>query len=197
VRSTNHALGVRKVDFRAYLHKSCLTIAEIASFLISFKAHANRAYQCVCFQVRIFPFTPGGLNQGHLVRRSNLDSEGATVSDNLKTNVSDNAAGAIAYITMFPALIFLFLPPYSKSPYIRFHAWQSIVLDIVLSLVILVLNLMLAPSLMAGGPFFFTVTQLIWGLWILVWVLCAVGALSGRRFKLPLIGALAERLTRA
>jgi uncharacterized membrane protein len=118
------------------------------------------------------------------------------VSENLKTSLSDNAAGAIAYITLFPALIFLFLPPYNRSRYIRFHAWQSIILDIVLSMIILVLDFMLAPSLMAGAPFFFTITQLIWGLWILVWVLCAVGALSGRRFRLPLIGALAERLTR-
>jgi uncharacterized membrane protein len=118
------------------------------------------------------------------------------MADHHKTNVSDNAAGAVAYITLFPALIFLFLPPYSKSSYIRFHAWQSIILDIVLGLVILVLDYMLAPSLTATAPFFFTLTQLIWGLWILVWVLCAVGALGGRRFRLPLVGALAERLAR-
>jgi uncharacterized membrane protein len=118
------------------------------------------------------------------------------VSGNLKTNFSDNAAGAIAYITLFPALIFLFLPPYNKSSYIRFHAWQSIILDIVLSMIVVVLDFMLAPSLMAGAPFFLTLTQLLWGIWILVWVLCAVGALSGRRFRLPLIGTLAERLTR-
>jgi uncharacterized membrane protein len=125
-----------------------------------------------------------------------LSLEAAAMPDNFKTNVSDNAAGAVAYITLFPALIFLFLPPYSKSSYIRFHAWQSIILDIVLGLIILVLDYMLAPSLMAAGPFFFTLTQLIWGLWIMVWVLCAVGALSGRRFRLPLIGSVAERLAR-
>ena len=59
------------------------------------------------------------------------------MADNLKTSVSDNAAGAVAYITLFPALIFLFLPPYNKSSYIRFHAWQSIILDILLGLIIL------------------------------------------------------------
>jgi uncharacterized membrane protein len=141
-------------------------------------------------------FSRGGLKQEHPVRQFNLYARGATVADNLKTSVSDNAAGAVAYITLFPALIFLFLPPYNKSSYIRFHAWQSIILDILLGLIILVLDYMLAPSLMGAGPFFFTLTQLIWGLWILVWVWCAVGALSGRRFRLPLIGAVAERLAR-
>jgi len=136
------------------------------------------------------------LNREHPAVPSNLDSKGATVSDNLRTSVSDNAAGAVAYITLFPAVIFLLMPPYCKSAYIRFHAWQSIVLDVLLGIIILVLNFMLAPTLLAGASFFFTLTQLIWGLWILVWVLCAVGALSGRRFKLPLIGSLAERLAR-
>ena len=118
------------------------------------------------------------------------------MSDNLRTSMSDNAAGAIAYITFFPALVFLFLPPYNKSSSTRFHAWQSIILFVGLGIVIFVLDYMLAPSLMAEAAFFFTLTQLIWGLWILVWVLCAVSALSGRRFRLPLIGSLAERLAR-
>jgi len=116
--------------------------------------------------------------------------------DNIRIGMSDNAAGAVAYITFFPALVFLFLPPYSKSSNIRFHAWQSIILNIVLVMINFVLDYMLAPSLMAGASFFFTLTQLIWGLWILVWVLCAVSALSGLRFRLPLIGSLAERLSR-
>jgi uncharacterized membrane protein len=116
--------------------------------------------------------------------------------EKVRTNVSDNAASAIAYITLFPALIFLFLPPYSKSVPIRFNAWQSIFLDIVLVVASLVLELVLAPTLLVGTTFLFTLAQLLYGVWILLWVMCAVGALSGRRFRLPVIGDLAERLAR-
>ena len=44
--------------------------------------------------------------------------------------LSDNAAGAIAYITIIPAIIFLVMPPYNQSPTVRFHAWQSIFLNV-------------------------------------------------------------------
>jgi uncharacterized membrane protein len=118
------------------------------------------------------------------------------VSDPVQTNVSDNAAGAVAYITFFPAIIFLLLPPYNKSLSIRFNAWQSIFLDIVLIVINWAMEYLVAPTGWVGVSFFFTLTQLIWGLWILVWVLCAVGALSGRRFKLPLVGSVAELLAR-
>jgi uncharacterized membrane protein len=30
-------------------------------------------------------------------------------------------------------------------------------------------------------------------LWLLVWILCVLKALNGKRFRLPIIGALAER----
>jgi uncharacterized membrane protein len=29
--------------------------------------------------------------------------------------------------------------------------------------------------------------------WVLVWAFCAIKALNGKRFKLPIFGALAER----
>ncbi len=47
------------------------------------------------------------------------------------SGLSDNAAGAIAYLTFIPAVCFLIMEPYNKNSYIRFHAWQSIMLFIV------------------------------------------------------------------
>ena len=44
--------------------------------------------------------------------------------------LSDTAAGALAYITFIPAIIFLVMPPYNTKPFIRFHAFQSIGLAI-------------------------------------------------------------------
>ncbi len=47
-----------------------------------------------------------------------------------QSGLSDNAAGALAYVTVIPAIIFLIVEPYNKNPYIKFHAWQSIFLGI-------------------------------------------------------------------
>ena len=45
-----------------------------------------------------------------------------------QTGLSDNAAGALAYVTIIPAIIFLIVAPYNTNSYIRFHSWQSIFL---------------------------------------------------------------------
>ena len=47
-----------------------------------------------------------------------------------QSGLSDNAAGALAYVTIIPAIIFLIVEPFNKNPYVRFHAWQSIFLGI-------------------------------------------------------------------
>ena len=52
------------------------------------------------------------------------------MSEATPTGLSDNAAGALAYITIVPAIVFLVMPPYNSSSYVRFHAWQSILLNV-------------------------------------------------------------------
>ena len=111
-----------------------------------------------------------------------------------QTGISDNAAGALAYLTIVPAIVFLVLPPYNASPFVRFHAWQSIFLNIAAIVVSIILSACLAFSLVFGGVLFLALSRLIWIFWLLIWVLCAVNALNGKRFKLPVIGPIAERL---
>ena len=41
-----------------------------------------------------------------------------------QSGLSDNAAGALAYVTFIPAIIFLIVEPYNKNSYIKFHSWQ-------------------------------------------------------------------------
>ena len=38
--------------------------------------------------------------------------------------LSENVAGALAYFTILPAILFLFLEPYRKNLFVRFHALQ-------------------------------------------------------------------------
>jgi uncharacterized membrane protein len=119
--------------------------------------------------------------------------KGIFMSEPKSSVFSDNAAGAIAYITFLPAVAFLILVPYKKSPFVRFHAWQSVYLNFLTWIVSYALSYVLgwcgAPGVFLAVP----TTWLIGIFWLLVWAFCAISALSGKRFKLPILGALAER----
>ena len=101
-----------------------------------------------------------------------------------QSGLSDNAAGALAYVTVIPAIIFLVAEPYNKNPYINFHAWQSIFLGIA-AFVIGFINVI--PIL---GQIIFLLGMLAL---FIAWVICLLKALKGERFKLPFIGNLAEK----
>lgn len=106
-------------------------------------------------------------------------------STQAQSGLSDNAAGAIAYITIIPAIVFLIVEPYSRNRYVRFHAWQSIFLsiaafaiDTVLSFIPIV-GWIILPVAMLG--------------FLVVWVMALMKALKGERWKLPVIGNVAEQ----
>ncbi len=58
-----------------------------------------------------------------------------------QSGLSDNAAGALAYVTIIPAVIFLIVEPYNRNSYIRFHSWQSIFLCVAAIAIDLVLGM--------------------------------------------------------
>jgi len=110
-----------------------------------------------------------------------------------QAGLSDNAVAAISYITIIPAIAFLILEPYKRSAFVRFHAWQSIFLCLAAFLVSFVIDIAVG-MMMFFSPFVaLAVVRLIWLLWVLIWIICVVNAINGKRFKLPIIGALAER----
>jgi uncharacterized membrane protein len=116
------------------------------------------------------------------------------MSEPKQSTFSDNAAGAIAYITFLPAVAFLILVPYKKSPFVRFHAWQSVYLNFVALILSYLLLSYILPWCGAPGAFLAVpITWLIAIFWLLVWAFCALSAFSGKRIKLPILGALAER----
>ncbi len=116
------------------------------------------------------------------------DQNPTTVS---QTGLSDNAAGGLAYVTVIPAILFLAMAPYNRNSYIRFHAWQSIFLTIAcfaVDVLLIVLGRM---------PFLGFMTLFLWplaGLAIFVaWLIVLIKAFNGERFKLPILGDIAER----
>jgi len=110
------------------------------------------------------------------------------VSETTRSGFSENSIAALAYITFIPAILFLILPRYNKSSYVRFHAWQSILLNIVAFVVSVVLSLLAEPALRHGAYFLLGLTRVMWGVWFGLWI-----ALNGRRFKILFIGSLAQR----
>jgi uncharacterized membrane protein len=104
--------------------------------------------------------------------------------DTPQSGLSDNAAGALAYLTIIPAIIFLVIEPYNRNPFIKFHCWQSIFLSIVWFAICII---GVIPIL---GWIIFILGFLVL---FIVWLMCVLKALKGDRFKLPIIGALAEK----
>jgi uncharacterized membrane protein len=99
--------------------------------------------------------------------------------------LEDNVAGALAYVTIIPAIIFLVMEPYNKRPFIRFHAFQCLGLA----------ACWLAVSVIMVIPILGWIIGFV-GLLTLFccWVLCIVKAYGGVKFKLPVIGNFAEKL---
>jgi uncharacterized membrane protein len=97
----------------------------------------------------------------------------------------------LAYITIIPAIIFLVMPPYNKSPLVRFHAWQSIFLTIAWIAVVIVLAIL--GRIPFIGLLIFPVMMLAdLGVFIL-WLVVVLKTLNGAKISLPIIGPLAEQ----
>jgi uncharacterized membrane protein len=112
------------------------------------------------------------------------------MTESTQTGISDNGAGALAYATFIPAIVFLAMPPYNKSSYVRFHSWQSILLAVAWVVLLIVLAILVRIPFL--GLIVFPLMILIdLGMFIL-WLVVVLKALNGQRFKLPIIGAMAE-----
>jgi uncharacterized membrane protein len=118
--------------------------------------------------------------------------EGAFMSDNNPYGLSDNNAGGIAYLTIIPAIAFLIVEPFKRNSFIRFHAWQCIFFFVAWAVIDILIEVVenLAPT-----SLFLTLTllQLVGLAMFVVWLIALVGAVNGKRLKLPIIGNLAEK----
>ncbi len=105
--------------------------------------------------------------------------------------LTDNIAGALAYVTIIPAIVFLVIEPYNRRRLIRFHSFQSLFFAVAWT------ALWIALSIVAHVPFFGWLTVLVWPLVSLagfvVWLILVLKAYQGQMFKLPYIGDIAEQ----
>jgi uncharacterized membrane protein len=112
------------------------------------------------------------------------------------TGLDPKLAGLLCYILgLITGLIFFLIE--KSNDVVRFHAAQSIVFCgsvIVLWIVLMILGLILTSISWTLGNLYGLLTLLVWlGLFV-VWVVLLIKGYSGTKWKLPVIGDLAERM---
>ena len=98
--------------------------------------------------------------------------------------LTDNVAAALAYL-FIPAIIFLVIEPYNKNRFVRFHCFQSLFYTVACIVIGIVLGFIPLLGLIVGF--------LLWIGEIALWVVLVIKAYQGQKFKLPVIGDIAEQ----
>jgi uncharacterized membrane protein len=104
--------------------------------------------------------------------------------------LTDNVAGALCYLFGFiTGIIFLVIAPYNQNKFIRFHAFQSIFLNVAWIALWLVLGI-LAVMTHGIGVLLYPLLTLVF---FVLWLYMMFSAYNGKRVKLPVVGDLAEK----
>jgi uncharacterized membrane protein len=108
--------------------------------------------------------------------------------------LTENVAGALCYfLGLLTGVLFLALAPYNQSKFVRFHAFQAIffflawagictalsIIAFVMPTIVLILINLVWMVVFFGG--------------IVAWLFVMFKAYSNERFKIPIIGDLAEK----
>ena len=104
-------------------------------------------------------------------------------------------AGALAYF-LLPAIVFLFIEPYNKNRFVRFHSFQCIGLwlaGVVAGAILRVVGVVLFLIPLFGHLLIWLLSMVVSLALIMIWIVLVVKALQGEMYKLPLIGDFAER----
>lgn len=110
----------------------------------------------------------------------------------------DNLAGALCYLLgLITGVLFLVLEPYNRNRSIRFHAFQSIFLNVAVIVIGIVLSIVgtatgvvvpILGSLMAGLEWI-----VVWLGSLVLWIVLMVKTYGGSKIVLPVIGPMAEK----
>ena len=106
------------------------------------------------------------------------------------TGLESNVGGLLSYLLgWITGLIFILLE--KQNGYIRFHAWQSIFTFGAITLGLIVLSVFdWVPVL---GYIFTAFRIMLYILGFVLWIVLMVKAYQGERYRLPVVGDLAEK----
>lgn len=108
-------------------------------------------------------------------------SSGSSGSGQTDLGLDPKVGGLLAYLFGFVSGIILYL--LSKDKYIRFHALQSTILSLAVAIIVGILEVIPVIQVLAG---------LVSLAYAVVWIIMMVKAYSGEKYKLPIIGDIAE-----
>lgn len=97
------------------------------------------------------------------------------------TGLDPKVGGLLAYLFTFVSGIILYL--ISKDKFIRFHALQSTIFFLGVNIIAIVI---------AFIPFIGLLSSLIYLVEFVMWIVLMVKAYQGEKFKIPVIGNIAE-----
>ncbi len=134
-----------------------------------------------------------GDNQG-----ANGDPVRKPSSETSATNLDPNLAALLAYVFGWVSGLIIFLiEPDNK--YVRFHALQSIFFNVAIVIAMIGLSIVfgILGAIPGLGILFLILLPLIWGIGSLgifaLWIVLMIKAYQGEKFKLPVIGDIAEQ----
>ena len=120
---------------------------------------------------------------------------GAPAAAGTGSGLAPNVAGALAYVTIIPAILFLVLDPYNKDKFIKFHSLQC--LFFAAAMVVLSIVMMIVGFVLAFVPVIGWILSML--LWVVIWlgslglvIFLIYKAYSGEKFMLPVIGKIAD-----
>ena len=106
------------------------------------------------------------------------------------TGMSDNAASALCYVLgLITGILFLVLAPYNQNKTIRFHAFQSIFLNVAWIVFWMVFNIVFVAVHMFSLLF---LSPLIGLVFFILWIYMIISAYQGKMVVLPVIGPIAQ-----
>jgi uncharacterized membrane protein len=109
--------------------------------------------------------------------------------------LSDNLAGLLAYLFV-PAILFLVLEPFRRNKFVRFHSFQCLffaVAWIVFWIALSIVGRILAMIPLFGVMVVLVLYPLISLLGLLIVIFLMFKAYQGKKFKLPVVGDMAEK----
>lgn len=124
-------------------------------------------------------------------------------------SMDPKVAAALSYIWIVGVIFFIME---KENRYVRFHALQSILFGVANSVIMIVLAILAGVltvvfgigGAMVGGGAGTLASLVVWLIWLLFWliamvmfvglILAAVKAYQGQKFKLPIIGNMADNM---
>jgi uncharacterized membrane protein len=99
--------------------------------------------------------------------------------------LTDNVAGMLAYVTIIPAIVFLVVEPYNRNRFVRFHAFQCLFTAAALIVIHIVLMMIPIIGWALSGLISLATLALV--------IVLMIKAYNGQKWKLPVIGDMAEK----